>query len=486
MIKDSIDFDYAYEQVKRELGNDIFIQGDVLESESFNTTLNTIENNLNTLYENCRNLENMISYCKTFLSVKIKQYTKEMDAVLNMIEDVRDINKNMTYIDYPVTLIDQNRMYKDRDNKALPMCKIQNNKVILGEDHVEDVYFNSCSRKSNSIPYKENLVNLGTEAYRVTYMEDSVASGGLTEEITVNFLSPVTINNIKLQTSNCEVKNIVYKYINGTKEYQSEHTTGAMTSKLVTSITFDLVCENYRHTAYKINKDKMTDNTWDNIKEYDYNDLTNAATQIEVDELIEVIRDNQIVVVNESDTTNTTTLNKYTYRFGLDVFTLHNVERYNESCFMSNEISVGRMNSEEYLNISANFASADATDIEFYLIDGNKEVPIVPISQSTIHAEKIFTGMPLRFSQESPDKYTIRKDGYVVNMSLDDAISQTTGNYSVDYKPNKEECYSYTPINTSVKVKAVLRKHNDFAEMPYINSIKIRKFGGAAPWIERL
>ena len=99
MIKDSIDFDYAYEQVKRELGNDIFIQGDVLESESFNTTLNTIENNLNTLYENCRNLENMISYCKTFLSFKIKQYTKEMDAVLNMIEDVRDINKNMSYID---------------------------------------------------------------------------------------------------------------------------------------------------------------------------------------------------------------------------------------------------------------------------------------------------------------------------------------------------------------------------------------------------
>ena len=86
---------------------------------------------------------------KTFLSVKIKQYTKEMDAVLNLIEDVRDINKNMTYIDYPVTLVDQSRMYKDRDNKALPMCKIQNNKVILGEDHVEDVYFNSCFRKSN-------------------------------------------------------------------------------------------------------------------------------------------------------------------------------------------------------------------------------------------------------------------------------------------------------------------------------------------------
>lgn len=486
MIKDSIDFDYAHSQINRKLEDDIFIQGDILDSESFNVTFNTIENNLNTLYENCRNLENMINYCKTFLSVKIDQYTKETDAILNLIEDVRDINKNMAYIDYPVNLVSQNRMYKDRNNIALPMCKIQNGKAILGESHVEDVYFNSCSRKSSSIPYKENLVNLASEAYRVTYIEDNIAKGGLREEITINFLNPVTINNINLRTSNCTVENIVYKYINGTREYQSEYITGAMSNKLITSMSFDLVCSNYRHTTYKIDKDKMTNNTWDNIKTYEYNDLINATTQLEVNELIEVIRNNESKVINKSESENIETINKYTYRFGLDFFTLHNVERYNESCFVSDEIKIGTMSSDEYLNINADAIAADSTNIEFYIIDGNKEIPILPLSTDTVKGEKIFTGMPLRFAQEWEEDYIIRKNGYVVNMSLDDAMKSLSGDYSIDYFPAKESCYSYTPLNTSIKIKAIIRRYNEFAEMPYINSIKVRKFGGAAPWIEGL
>ena len=485
MIKDSIDFDYAYNQIQKPLKEDVFIQGEILQSESFNTTFNTMEDNLNSLYENCRNLENMINYCKTFLAVKIDQYTKEMDSVLNVIEDVRDINKNMAYIDYPVKLIDQDRMYRDRNGINLSMCKIQNGKAILGESHIEDVYFNSCYRNSPSICYKENLVNLASEPYRVTYIEDSIKKGGMREQITINFLSPVTINNINLSTSNCEIENIVYKYINGTQEHQSNYITGHTSTKMITSMTFDLVCTNYRHTTYKIDKNKMTDNTWDKLKTYEYNDLTSATTQIQVNELIEIIRDNESTVINESESSDIVTINKYTYRFGLDYFTLHNVERYNESCFMSEEIQVGKMKDTEYLNINSDFISADSTDVEFYIVDGNQEIPILPLSKDKIENEKIFTGLPLRFNTDD-NEFVVRKNGYVINMDLEDAKNQISGDYSVDYTPNKEYCYSYTPINTSIKVKAVLRRYNDFAEMPYIKSIKIRKFGGAAPWIEGL
>jgi hypothetical protein len=485
MIKDSIDFDYAYGQIQQQLKEDVFVQDEILKSESFNTTLSTMESNLNSLYENCRNLENMINYCKTFLSVKIDQYNKEMDAVLNIIEDVRDINKNMAYIDYPVNLIEQDRMYKDRDGLNLSMCKIQNGKVLLGQSHVKDVYFSNCLRNSSFVCYKENLVNLASEPYRVTYIEDSIHKGGMREQITVNFLSPVTINNINLKTSNCNVENIVYKYINGTKEYQDKYITGHTSTKMITAMTFDLVCTNYRHTTYKIDKNKMTDNTWDKLKTYEYNDLTSATTQIEVDELIEVIRDNDTTIINESESSDIVTINKYTYRFGLDYFTLHDVERYNESCFVSGEIQVGKMKDTEYLNINSDFISADSTDVEFYIIDGNQEIPILPLSKNEIKNEKIFTGLPLRFNTDD-NNFVIRKNGYVINMDLKDALNQVSGEYSVDYIPNKEHCYSYTPINTSVKIKAVLRRYNDFAEMPYIKSIKIRKFGGAAPWIEGL
>jgi hypothetical protein len=143
------------------------------------------------------------------------------------------------------------------------------------------------------------------------------------------------------------------------------------------------------------------------------------------------------------------------------------------------------MKDTEYLNINSDFISADSTDVEFYIIDGNQEIPILPLSKNEIKNEKIFTGLPLRFNTDD-NNFVIRKNGYVINMDLKDALNQVSGEYSVDYIPNKEYCYSYTPINTSVKIKAVLRRYNDFAEMPYIKSIKIRKFGGAAPWIEGL
>ena len=54
MLKDSTDFDYNMSELKKDLDINITLQDDVMESEKMNTSLKSIENNLNVLYEKTR------------------------------------------------------------------------------------------------------------------------------------------------------------------------------------------------------------------------------------------------------------------------------------------------------------------------------------------------------------------------------------------------------------------------------------------------
>lgn len=488
MIKDSIDFDYSLSEVNKELDIDIKLQEQILNSSNFNYSMENIETNLNRLYENFRHIENMNNYCKTFLSVKIDNYKSEAESILNLIEDIRDINKNMAYIDYEVPLINSSNNLKDRNNSKIKECKYQNGLLILNNEIETNIDFDSCSKKTLSIPYMDNLNAIKTEPYRTTYIEDNIVTNGMREIITIHFPSPVKLNNIDIKVSNCTIENIVYKYLNGTEEYEKKYVTGFSKDRQVTSISFDLLCKNYTHSVYKIDKNKMTDDTWSKIKEYEYAELANIETQIELDEFIEVIRDKDSTIINDvtGQNVNIVSLNKYSYMFGIDHIKLKYVKAEKESCFISKDINIGNLKKEEYINLISDANKSEGNSIEYYILDGEKEIPLLTTDESKVEDEKIFTNMGLRFMQGENDSITIKNNGYVVDMSLEDAIKQSNQTYSVDYYPNDDICYSYTPINNTIKIKAIIRRFNDFAEMPYIKSIKVRKYGGAAPWIENL
>lgn len=486
MIKDSTDFNYCLSEINKEINIDIKQQDKIMKSNDFNSSMQSIEDNLNKLYENFRYIENMTSYCKSFLSVKVDEYTTEANSILNLIEDTRDINKNMAYIDYEVPLMNSSNTLKDRDNSNLHPCKIQNGLLILSNQHETDIDYNSCSKKSLSIPYTENLNKIKEEPYRTTYIEDSIAKGGMREIITIHFPAPIRLNNIDIRTSNATIENIVYKFLNGTEEHEKTFKTGFSKDRQVTSISFDLLCKNYTHSIYKIDKDKMTDDTWSKIKEYEYAELTNIETQLELDEFIEVIRNKQSTEINESNTNNSVSVNRYSYRFGIDHIKLKYVKPNTNSAFISQDINIGNLKEKEYINLNALISKSESNAIEFYILDGEKEMPLMLLNDNKVEDEKLFNSLDLRFIKGENNEIVIKNNGYIVDISLEDALNQITGNYSVDYHPDFDTCYSYTPINNNIRIKAIIRRFNDFAEMPYIKSIKVRKFGGAAPWIETL
>lgn len=488
MLKDSIDFEYAINKVKEKIDLDIQLQGKILDSECMNNSLDSIENSLNKLYENTRYLEDAIDYCKTFLSVKIDDYTSDIKATLKSIEDIRDINKNMAYMEHPIAFKENKDIMSDRDGNSISASIIKNDKLILGNKLELDIDYKDCTRKSDSIPYDENMANIKTEPYRTTYIEEKVVTGGLKESITLTLKTPSELNSLDIKTVNADIKNLRYVYINGVEDY-IDYNTGITSNKIVASIKFDLVCSRYTQSAYYLDKDKLADNIWNKIKEYEYNYVTGVNTKVDAEALIARVSkkygatDNDSTLYREIPEKDKI-LEKlmFTYMFGIDSIEIKKVDQHLESSFVSELIDIGNLKENEYIQLNVDQYNDENCSVEYSILDGDVDVPIIPIGVNHIENERIFKNLPTRFTLDDSQYMVIKRNGVVANISLEDAKHQTDGIYSMDYYPALK--YNYTPINNTIRVKALIRRFGTVQTNPYINSIKVRKYGGDLLWME--
>ena len=488
MLKDTIDFEYAINKVKEDINLDIILQDKILDSNKMNDSLKSIEDSLNKLYENSRYLEDAIDYCKTFLSVKIDDYTSDIKATLKSIEDIRDINKNMAYMEQPIAFKDNKNIISDRDGSNIASSIIKNDKLILGNKSEINIDYKDCTRKSDSIPYDENINEIKTEPYRTTYIEEKVATGGLKESITITLKTPSELNSLDIKTVNANIKNLRYVYVNGMEDY-IDYDTGVTTNKIVASIKFDLVCSRYTQSAYYLDKDKLADNIWNKIKEYEYNYATGIETKVDAEALIARVSkrynstENESILYNEiPDKDKILEKLMFTYMFGIDSIEIEKVEQHSESAFVSELIDIGTLKENEYIQLNVEQFNDENCTVEYSILDGDVDVPIMPIGTKHIENEKVFTNLPLRFDQDESQHTVIKRNGVAVNISLEDAKNQIDGTYSIDYTPSLN--YNYTPINTTIRVKTVIRRFGPVQTNPYINSIKVRKYGGDLLWME--
>lgn len=172
-------------------------------------------------------------------------------------------------------------------------------------------------------------------------------------------------------------------------------------------------------------------------------------------------------------------IHKFTYFFGLDKLYMKDVSLNDTCCFISEYINVGSLKLGEYIELDATCDISDNASIEFYILDGEMEVPIVPINDKLIQNEKIFHGMPTRFEIDETSAYTIFYNQSPSEVDLATAIQKESG-YTITYKPKGG--YTYRPLNQDIKIKAILRSYSDTKYAPRITSMKIRKYGGDALW----
>jgi hypothetical protein len=176
----------------------------------------------------------------------------------------------------------------------------------------------------------------------------------------------------------------------------------------------------------------------------------------------------------------TVTRTRYNYLFGLDKLDVCKVLNNNNCCMISKDIYVGDMGTNDYIQFDAQYNVNDYSSIEFYIIDGQIVAPIMSTGDKQVFNEKIFYGLPTRFSVDTTKPIQIKKNGVLIDMDLEKAIKSNDADYTVSYTPLN--AWAYTPVNSNIKLKVIMRLYDINEANPYLVSARFKKFGGDALW----
>lgn len=219
------------------------------------------------------------------------------------------------------------------------------------------------------------------------------------------------------------------------------------------------------------------------MKEYEFYITNELQSKIEMEEAIARVNGEDIDIFNNDIINSPNIIEKkmYSYIFGLSTIDIKYIEQQNESCFISESINIGQLDENHYIQLFVDHLLSDSTGIEYYLLDGDMEIPMLPYGTTIIKNEKLFPALSLRFHQDETEAHTIKKDGMTTDISIDDAKNQMLSTFSIDYFPAQE--YNYTPINPNIRIKVIVRKFGKGVDNSFIRSLKFRKYGGDSPWI---
>lgn len=501
MIQNSTDFSHAISKITEATNPNIVLQGDILESNKFNTTFQEVEATLNTLYEKTRYLEDSIEYAKVFLETKNREFNDEMQSIIKELENLLDMSKNLAYISHNVPL-KQNTIYiNDRDanaNNISPLI-MKDNVLTLGYSSNKEIEYSSIERISNSVPYSDNLSSTNTnKKYKAIYLEEKVIPNGLTETFIVYFPEPVSINVLNFKPVNCDIKNIRFGLANGVEENIGDYNLSLENIyRTCIYIKFDMVCTNYNAIEYVVQKSKITENLWNDLKQFEMSAMSiGDSSKLNAEYIISrTIYDKK---TGKESTKNyrdpkkagqTMILTLYNYIFGFDSFSFINTVLEKTGYFISDYISIGKLTELEYISLHVSHVKDDSTCIEYSILDGEKEIPIIPLGIDIVENEPIFNNAETRFGRDynvtGKDyvREVIKKDGQLADISFDDAIDMNDGQYTITYKPNVNN-HNAWPINSEIRVKAYIRTFGSDIKknVPYIDMITIRKFGEETLW----
>lgn len=174
---------------------------------------------------------------------------------------------------------------------------------------------------------------------------------------------------------------------------------------------------------------------------------------------------------------------KYNYYFGLDMVEAKKVLTEKNSCWVSQLIHVGGFQESEYLQLDISYFQDENSSIEFYIIDGEKEIPIVPINDSSITNESLFAGIEPRFLIDSAYPVVVKNKNNSCNRTYREVIDQSVVwentndrfEYTISYTPIAES-WKYKPINSEIAIKAVIRYWDIGEYSPYIKEVSLRKY----------
>lgn len=434
--------------------NSIILQDKIMNSNDFNSSMNYIEESLNLLYEKTRVLQDIINYSKSYLNNEIDNSIKECKDIFNSIENIKDISKNNNYIKFPISLINDESSQTDRNNKIIPSAIKIDNKLTFSNNTINeyDIVKMDIIRPNNS----NNILDINNNTntmYRSLYMTPKPKSD-ITESIVLYFNNEIIpINYINFNYSNCDIQDIIFTLEND-KEFSLGNNLGFFKTIYAKKVTIKLKVKNYIKSEYNYNDSYYKDDFWRNIDS-----------------------------INTYKTNNIESNYYCYYLFGFDNLILKQININNECYFCSDEINIGKLKDNEYITLAVNDSVING-NIEYYILDGNKAIPILPENKTFISDEKIFYHMDPRFNIDTNSNSYIKKNGEIIDSNFIEAVNKNDTNlYTISYTPKFNNINKL--LNSKIRVKVIIRNYdiNSLAYNTFINSITIKKFGGGNLWI---
>lgn len=181
---------------------------------------------------------------------------------------------------------------------------------------------------------------------------------------------------------------------------------------------------------------------------------------------------------------------RYRYLYGFDGIVAAQKAIDSSAGYISSDVDVSNCS---YIEL----VTSVIDNVEYSIIDGKNEIPILPVGQDTIKNEKLFFGIMPRFDIMNPSDIVVKRDGETIGVSslqdlqlflltnnTDSEVGQSSflreGNYTIDYEPGKSS-QSYYPVNDKIRLKIIQRNLADSAPIA-IDTIVIRKYGQKNPW----
>ena len=168
--------------------------------------------------------------------------------------------------------------------------------------------------------------------------------------------------------------------------------------------------------------------------------------------------------------------------FGFKNLKFANVKYDYAAGVISDYIDLGQYN---YITISdSNELSLDYS-IEYSILDGSLEIPILPEDQTKTF-EKLFYNIdprfvlidtPILYQYDKNSKTLTKIERNYTELSFDDFSNY---DYYIEYIPGGET-HKYIPENNNIRIKIIYRNLTD--NNLYISSVVLKKYGGGPDWI---
>lgn len=182
---------------------------------------------------------------------------------------------------------------------------------------------------------------------------------------------------------------------------------------------------------------------------------------------VEVYKDSMGHVINAPESSEKETYRFYTNYFGLNSFDTERREFAKTSGVVTEAISVKK---GVPLKLYADVQCGDGASVEFSVMDGARELSVVPVGTTRITKERMFLGLPQRFPGTDDSYY---RNGEPISKPSDEQFADGA-TYCHSYNL-RNEIPDVTPTHDEVRVKVVFRVYNQEARMPEVSNIRIEQ-----------